>query len=456
MVHLVVKAAAAAPTAAATEVAAAALVAAAEIGAAAVLEAAAVVAARIASAAVIWAAAADPVRAALAAAPAVGAVAVVVRAAVAAHPVWAVHAEAVDIAAAHAAAADIVAAHAAAVAAAVVAAEDDAVRAGGETMNKKSIFKMKNAKRSRPLFLVTAIAFVACLVFAAAVAAQTAGRINAKAFASADDAATALLAAASSYDEAALKEILGPDSYDIIHSGEPTLDRQNSLDFAAKGAEKKYVAFDPRSKTRAFLEVGEDGWPFPVPIVKQGTKWYFDTKAGRQELLYRRIGSNELTAINVCDGFVEAQNEYALTKHDGAIVNQYAQRIISSPGKRDGLAWQNADGSWGGTVGERAAKAIEEAYTGKPAPFHGYYFKVLKGQGPAARLGELDFMVDGSMIGGFALIAVPASYQVTGVKTFMVSHEGVIYEKDLGPKSLEIAKTIERFNPDRTWRPVKD
>src|SRR5829696_2957463 len=322
-------------------------------------------------------------------------------------------------------------------------------------MNKKTILRTKNAKGSRPLFIATAI-FIACIAIAANVAAQTATRFKSKAFSSADEAAAALVLAAGSYNEAALTEILGPDSFDIIHSGEAVVDKQNSLDFAAKATEKKSVAYDPRNKARAFLSVGEEEWPFPVPIVKQGTKWYFDSNAGRQEILFRRVGQNELTAIEVCNGFVEAQNEYSLTKHDGAIVNQYAQRIISSPGKQDGLAWQNADGSWGGAVGERAAKAIEASYTGKPAAFHGYYFKVLKGQGPAARLGELDYMVKGAMIGGFALIAVPATYQVTGVKTFMVSNDGVVYEKDLGPKSLEIAKTIERFNPDRTWTPVQD
>jgi hypothetical protein len=137
-------------------------------------------------------------------------------------------------------------------------------------------------------------------------------------------------------------------------------------------------------------------------------------------------------------------------------LNQYAQRIISSPGKRDGLAWKNADGSWGGPVGEAVASAIERGYSTTQEPYHGYYFKVLKGQGPAAPLGTMDFVVRGVMIGGFALIAAPAKYRVTGVKTFMVSHDGVVYQKDLGANSLQVAKTIERFNPDKTWTPVED
>jgi Protein of unknown function (DUF2950) len=185
-------------------------------------------------------------------------------------------------------------------------------------------------------------------------------------------------------------------------------------------------------------------------------KWSFGAKAGCRELLYRWIGRNELDAIEICRGFVEAQKEYALQKHDGSSVNQYAQRIISTPGKRDGLAWQNPDGSWGGPVVEPIARAIEQGYSSKYEPYHGYYFKVLKGQGPAAPLGKMDFVVEGVMIGGFALIAAPAQYRITGVKTFMVSHDGVVYQKDLGPDTLAIARKIERFNPDKTWSPVDE
>jgi hypothetical protein len=276
-----------------------------------------------------------------------------------------------------------------------------------------------------------------------------------KLFASPDEAVNALIDAAGKYDENALKEILGPDSYDLIHTGEPVADKETVTNFATAASAKKSIAYNP-TKTRASLNIGEDGWPFPIPIAKQGTKWYFDTAAGRQEILNRRIGRNELDAINVCEGYVEAQNQYALEKHDGADVNQYAQRIISTPGKHDGLAWQNADGTWGGTVGENAAKEIEKTYTGTPAPYHGYYFKILKGQGPAAPLGELDYMIKGAMIGGFALIAYPASYRGTGVKTFMVSQDGVVYEKDLGPNTTQAAQAIDRFNPDKSWNPDKD
>jgi len=197
-------------------------------------------------------------------------------------------------------------------------------------------------------------------------------------------------------------------------------------------------------------------WPFPVPIVKSSRGWFFDARAGRRELQYRRIGYNELAAIDVCHNYVDAQDKYAFRPREGFEANQYAQHIISTSGKRDGLAWQNSDGTWGGPIGEEVAAAIARGYTSKTEPFHGYFFRVLKGQGPAAPLGEMDFVVKGAMIGGFALIAFPAQYRLTGVQTFMVSHDGVVYQKDLGPKTVELANAIERFNPDKTWTPVAD
>jgi hypothetical protein len=161
-----------------------------------------------------------------------------------------------------------------------------------------------------------------------------------------------------------------------------------------------------------------------------------------------------LDAIDICRGYVEAQHEYALQKREGYDVNQYAQRIISTTGKQDGLAWQNPDGSWGGPIGEKIARAIEQGYSPSAVPYHGYFFKILKGQGPAAPLGEMDFVVEGLMIGGFALVAAPAEYAVTGVKSFIVSHDGVVYEKDFGPASLTEFVKMARFNPDRSWKPV--
>jgi DUF2950 family protein len=313
---------------------------------------------------------------------------------------------------------------------------------------------------SRVLALVSSVSFSLLLLIAVSVplSAQTSGTSIAKqkTFATAEDAANALVDAAEKSDMAALSEILGPNSWDIIHTPEPARDREILNEFAVQARIKLTVSLLPKNPRRAFLSIGPEDWPFPVPIVKQGGKWTFDANAGRQEILHRRIGRNELDVIQICRGFVEAQHEYALVKRAGSGVNQYAQRIISTPGTQDGLAWRNADGTWTGPIGERVARAIERGYTSRSEPFHGYLFKVLKGQGPAAPLGEMDFVVKGAMIGGFALIAVPAQYRMTGVKTFMVSHDGVVYEKDLGPNSLEIWTKIDRFNPDKTWTPVVD
>jgi hypothetical protein len=277
-----------------------------------------------------------------------------------------------------------------------------------------------------------------------------------KAFSTPQQAAEALIRAAASYDVSALLEIFGPDGKDFISSADPVHDKSIAAAFAAKANEKNGVTIDPKNKARAILSVGNDDWPLPVPIVKQSGKWHFDSKEGRDEILFRRIGANELDAIQVCRGFVEAQKEYASEVHDSG-VNQYAQKIISTPGKRDGLYWQNADGTPGGPIGEAVARAIQEGYSpSNPSGYHGYYFKVLKGQGAAAPLGQLDYVIEGVMIGGFALVAVPAEYRVTGVKTFMVSYDGIVYEKDLGPDSLNIVKNMERYNPDKTWRRTDD
>jgi len=271
-----------------------------------------------------------------------------------------------------------------------------------------------------------------------------------------DQAADAFIAAADKFDVAALEKILGPGQEDLVTSGDAVQDRKRAAEFAAHAREKKAISRDPKDPDHATLIVGKEDWPAPIPIVKHGGKWSFDAAAGRDELLRRRIGGNELDAIEICRGYVEAQYDYAFEQRQGYEVNQFAQRIISTPGKHDGLAWRNADGTLGGPIGERIADAIEEGYTTKSQPYHGYYFKVLKGQGPAAPHGAMDFVVKGVMIGGFALVAAPAEYGSSGIKTFIVSHSGVVYEKDLGPNTLEEFKKMQRFNPDKTWTPVKD
>jgi hypothetical protein len=270
-------------------------------------------------------------------------------------------------------------------------------------------------------------------------------------------AADALIQVASNFDVAAAKEILGPDSDDILSSEDPVMDKNRAQAFAAMAQEKTSIDVDKKDPNRALLLVGNDDFPLPIPMVKRKGKWSFDTKTGREEILNRRIGANELNAIAICRGFVEAQKEYAADKHDDSKVNQYAQHILSSPGKHDGLAWQNQDGTWGGPVGEEVAKALAEGYSAQRGqPYHGYYFKVLKGQGPQAPLGEMDFVIKDAMIGGFALAAAPAQYRVTGVQTFIVSHDGVVYEKDLGPDTLKTFESIDRYNPDKTWKVTED
>ncbi len=246
--------------------------------------------------------------------------------------------------------------------------------------------------------------------------------VGAQTFDTPQQAADALVAAAEQFDERALREIFGPGGEDIVFSGEYPQDRKRASDFAAEAREKKSVSEDSKKGNRAFLLVGNEDWPFPVPIVS----------------------------------YVEAQHEYALQKREGYDANQYAQRIVSTPGKQDGLGWQNPDGSWGGPIGEKIARAIEQGYSGGAEPYHGYFFKILKGQGPAAPLGEMDFVVKGVMIGGFALVAAPAEYDVTGVKSFIVSHDGVVYEKDFGPSTLNEFIKMQLFNPDGSWKPVHE
>ncbi len=305
--------------------------------------------------------------------------------------------------------------------------------------------------------LLAAGLLLCCAAYAAepeakAPAAATAVPAGIDTFTSPEQAASAIIAAAKSWDTAKLSAMLGPDGDEIIYSGDYESDRQRGADFADQAAKKTHVAVDPKTGQRAVIFVGDNDWPFPVPIVKRGGKWVFDAKAGARELMFRRIGDNELDAIDICRGYVEAQLSYAQRPREGYAVAQYAQKIISSPGKQDGLAWQNADGTWGGPIGENIAKAIKDGLV----PYHGYFYKILTGQGANARLGQMDYVINGVMIGGFALVASPAEYGVTGFKTFVVSYDGVVYQKDLGAKSNELFQKMERYDPDKTWQVVPD
>jgi hypothetical protein len=285
----------------------------------------------------------------------------------------------------------------------------------------------------------------------------TAPKSDQMTFSTPEAAVEVLIKAAGDFDVPTLMQIFGPAGKDFFASADQVRDKSNATAFADRARTKNSIQTDPKNPGRATLIVGADDYPFPIPLVKKAGKWHFDSAAGASEILYRRIGANELDAISACRGYVNAQEEYASTTHDGFGIPQYAQKIISTQGKQDGLYWVNADGSPAGPLGEEAAKGLAEGYTfDKPSAYHGYYFKVLKGQGPAAPNGQIDYVIQGAMIGGFALVAVPAEYRVTGVKTFIVGPEGVVYQKDNGPDSLKIAKEMQLYNPDKTWQSTND
>lgn len=320
---------------------------------------------------------------------------------------------------------------------------------------KSQLFKM-NA-RTILLGLLAIVLSYGSLASAQAQAKQFLGASNTPAkqrsFETPQVAADALIKAAETYDVPALLDIFGPEGKDFVASADPVADKAKAQEFIEKAHEKNTVSVE---KTQATLLVGNDQWPLPIPIVLRQGKWFFDTKAGKNEILFRRIGANELDAIKICRGYVEAQKEYVSTVHDGSSLHEYAKKVISTPGKHDGLVWRNDDGTPGGPISEPIARAIEQGYTDKAQPYHGYYFKILNGQGPAAPLGQLDYVIHGYMIGGFALAAFPADYRVTGVKSFIVNHYGIVYEKDLGPNTLKIGKEMDRFNPDKSWRVTND
>ena len=297
-------------------------------------------------------------------------------------------------------------------------------------------------------------ALAATLVAVSASAAPPAA--TQKAFPTPKAAADALVDAAARFDVDSLIQILGPEGKDLVVTGDAVLDRKQAAEFAGEAREKLAVVRDPKNPKKATLTVGKEDWPMPIPIVETAAVWRFDSAAGHREILLRRIGRNELDAIQVCHGYVEAQDEYASELRGDSKIHQYARRVIGSADKQDGLAWRDADGSWRGPVGEKIAQAIAEGYSSKYEPYHGYYFKILEGQGRHAPLGELDYVIKGMMIGGFALVASPADYEVTGIKSFLVSNDGVVYEKDLGPKTLDIFRRMELFDPDETWKPVAD
>jgi DUF2950 family protein len=273
-----------------------------------------------------------------------------------------------------------------------------------------------------------------------------------KTFETPEAAVEALVQALRDNSEKDLLALLGPGSSALISSGDEVEDREQSAKFIRHYDEKNRL--ENIGDRKIILHVGNDDWPFPIPIVKTGKNWHFDTKLGKEEILSRRIGRNELAAIQTCLAIVDAEREYATMDREGDGLLKYAQKFWSDKGKMDGLYWESAPGEKPSPMGPLVAKAQSEGYQKekkKPAPYNGYFFRMLTAQGKDAHGGAYSYLVKGKMVGGFALVAYPASYGVSGVKTFIVNHEGVVYEKDLGPKTAETAKSMKAFNPDKTW-----
>jgi hypothetical protein len=284
------------------------------------------------------------------------------------------------------------------------------------------------------------------------VAAQAAS--GQKTFAKPSDGVKALVAAARAGDQAELLAVLGPGSKDLIESGDPIADKKGLQGFV-----KSYDAKHSLTVTApgyVTLIVGASDWPMPIPLVRDGTSWYFDSAQGRDEVINRRIGENELGAIAVCEGYYRAQKEYAAKGHDGMPAGLYAQKFASDPGKHNGLYWEVAAGKPQSPMGPAVAEAAAEGYGGGgPEPYHGYIYKRLNSQGADANGGAKSYIVNGKQAGGFALIAYPAKYGTSGIMTFIVNQEGVIFQKDLGDNTETAARAIATFNPDQSWTVVE-
>ncbi len=284
-------------------------------------------------------------------------------------------------------------------------------------------------------------------------------QVNQKSFQSPEEAVKALFGAAKSGDTKEMLAIFGPAGKEVISSGDEVADKAARERFV-----KAYEAvnkLERETDNKVTLIIGDQDWPFPVPIVKKGKTWVFDTMAGKEELLNRRIGRNELNTIQTCLAIVDAQREYATKDRDRDKVREYAQKFRSTPGKKDGLYWEAKEGEEQSPLGDLAAKAVKEGYTpGKtgqgPQPYHGYYYKILKAQGPNAPGGAYDYVVNGKMIGGFALVAYPAEYGASGIMTFVVNHEGVVFEKNLGNQTGKIASAMTKYDPDKTWKKAEE
>jgi hypothetical protein len=293
-------------------------------------------------------------------------------------------------------------------------------------------------------------------VAAAAEAAKAAAKpaTQPRPFGSPEEGMESFASAMKAGDIAQLKTILGSEGTALLESGDPMADSETRERFSAAYAESHKIQY--RGLAQAWITVGKDDWPLPIPIAKRGSAWYFDARAGKEELLNRRIGRNELSVMKALLAYVDAQQEYRARNPENDRLPHYAQKFVSSEGQRDGLYFPTQAGEKPSPLGPlfdaRRAKGYIPDDGGKPAPYHGYYYKILKRQGSKAPGGAYDYVVDGKMIGGFALVAYPARYRNSGVMTFMVNHDGVVYQKDLGSKTAELAQKMTQFNPDETWK----
>jgi hypothetical protein len=273
-------------------------------------------------------------------------------------------------------------------------------------------------------------------------------------FASPEEAVQALVAAAKADDLKALTAILGPDGRPLLSSGDAVADKQARQRFVE--AYEQANKLEKAGEAKAVLSVGKDDWPLPIPMVKEGETWRFDTAAGKEEILNRRIGRNELSVIQVCQAYVDAQREYARVDRDGDGIREYARKFASDKGKHNGLYWEAKAGEPESPLGAAVVRARAEGYTrkkgGGPTPYHGYYYRILTAQGPDAPDGARDYIVKGKMRGGFALVAYPAQYGVSGVTTFIVNQDGTVYQKDLGKDTAKVARAMKAYNPDATWK----
>jgi len=288
--------------------------------------------------------------------------------------------------------------------------------------------------------------------------ASASGAVKQLDFDSPEQAVSALIAAAEGSKTADLVKILGPEGRKLVFSGDSVADKEGREHFTA--AFKEANKIEKESDDKATLTIGQHAWPFPIPIVKQSDRWHFDTKAGAQEILVRRIGRNELNTIEVCRAYVDAQREYATKQSSGSKYVEYAQKIMSTPGKHDGLYWPVAEDEAQSPMGPFVAMARAHGYKDKfiqsdRAPYHGYLYRILTRQGKNAHGGAYNYVVRNHMIGGFALVAFPAKYGDSGVMTFIVNQDGIVYEKDLGPKTNALARDIDAFDPDSSWTVVK-